>query len=231
MSRLNFVLFGAAALVATARADEVTCLRDLLPITDKVSFQKDRKGFEKPFVVESKYVIFPEVKNGKLTGFYVYSPRAAKYYDTVQTPMENKSGDRVSVSKLKPGVRYDLTAQPEGLETVTIIYEPKARKTQARMPSSVALGSSIIPVVGALVELQETRKADPVFQKAEEGRGDEKARRLVRLTTLSAKSSAEMMQPLRAELDLRKKWIQRANLDNDSFRDLNRVLQTSCRSL
>lgn len=212
-------------------ADEVDCLRDLIPVTDKVSFHQGRVGFERPFVVSGKFVVFPEVKGSKLTGFFVYSQKSRKYYDAVRANLKSSLAKAKSVSELASGIVYDLVAQPDGLETITVSYTPQLAVESSRTPSGAAFGSSMLPVVGALVELQEKKKTVTVYNDPNKSsQASMFDRKLLQLTTKKMKSAEELLSPLRSELKMRKAWIQQANLDNDSFRELNRILQTSCRS-
>lgn len=223
-------LFLIFLLSFTARADEIACLRELLPVTDKVSFQRDRRGLEKPFVLADKFIVFPEIKEGKVSGFYVYGKKRGQYYDVVQAPGK-KLPARTALSDLAQGIVYDMVAQPDGLETVTIAFAPQLRERPARTPSSAALGASMLPVVGAFVALQDKKESTPVYIRPELSPNNKNPRKLMQLATSNKKSQDEIARPLKDELEIRRKWIQEANLDDATFKDLSRILQHSCNSL
>ena len=224
LRRWIFALCFELLFLANAQAGEVECLRDLIPITDNVSYRMRRAGVERPFVVSGKFVVFPEVQGAQLTGFYIYTDKSKKYYDAVM--------GKKSVADLAAGFVYDLVAQPDGLETVTVSYTPQMSQQSSRTPSSAAVGSSMLPVVGVLVEFQENRKAKAIYNDPSKlSQTAAFDRKLMQLSTKKSKSSADLLSPLRAELKIRKDWIQRANLDNESFKQLNKVLQTTCKSV
>ena len=65
------------------------CLRDMMPLTERGSFQRQRVNVERPFMAGEKYMVFPEVIARKVTGFYVYDGKAAYYYDTIEARTEH----------------------------------------------------------------------------------------------------------------------------------------------
>jgi hypothetical protein len=226
----KFLILIACCTCARARADDLACLRELLPITDKVSTHGDRKDWEKPFLVNDNFIVFPEVKDGKVSGFYVYGKKRGQYYDVAQSPSK-KILKRTTLAELTQGAIYDMVAQPEGLETVTIAFAPQLKNIPSRTPSSAALGASMLPVVGALMALQEKPESRTVYTPPDPHQTEGKTRKLMQLGTATIKSQEEIFEPVKQELELRKKWLQKANLDDATFKDLNRILQHSCNSL
>src|SRR5262249_42601583 len=82
---------------ASARAfSSYDCLRDLMPITDRASLQNKRQEVEAPFIVSDKFIVFPEVSNDTVSGFFFYGPKGAAYYDAA-----DKNGKTVNIGDLK----------------------------------------------------------------------------------------------------------------------------------
>ena len=220
------------------------CLRDLLPVTAPALLQKRRVGFEEPFMVgESRYMVFPEVADGKLRGFFIYDRTQAWHYDG----MEDGSSLQDLHFDSAQGI-LELVAQPNGLETVRISYLPGYNPRRPPLEGAAMLGSSVLPVVGALVSrpgLSDKiayHNPDRVpssdlkawFQSQAGGRApasasasnQELTRTLRRLRR--APSRASDWRPLESELQLRRTWIRSHNLDEKSFRQFNRLMQTTC---
>lgn len=226
------------------------CLRDLLPLTDRGTFQSQRTDVEKPFLRDDKYVIFPEVIKRKLSGFFVYDHAGAWYYDTVEVGLgtEKKTVPISELADRKKRSVFQMVAQPSGLETVTIYYMPDFDIAGSNSEGPVVLGSSVLPVIGAFVSRPE--KYDYVYQnpnlsnddqlkdwifKNSSGRRPANAeavqisRQIVKLKTASHKDEKRLWQPLQQELKLRKNWIKNHNLDEKTFRDLSRTMDGSCK--
>lgn len=133
------------------------CLRDMMPLTAHGIYQKLRKNVEKPFMVGTKYIVFPEVISRKLSGFYVYDSAGAYFYDTIETRTEEgTTALPIAGLELKPErPLYQMVAQPAGLETVTIYYMPGYNAFESNTNGPVALGTAILPVIGALISRPE----------------------------------------------------------------------------
>jgi len=227
------------------RASSFECLRDLMPITDRAAVQSKRDGVEEPFIVNEKYIVFPEVSNGTVTGFFFYGVKSAAYYDAAEI-----KGRTVSLGDLTfksaDGI-YELVAQPAGLETVTVSLLPGFKIAPTSKEGPVVLGASVLPVIGAFVSRPELAKSaylnpksmnDIVIQK---WMGDRMDRRpasvedikinstILKLKTIQSKDQDDLMQPLRTELKLRKTWIQTHNLDEKAFKQLTLTLEGSCK--
>lgn len=221
------------------------CLRDLLPITDRATVQGKRDGVEEPFLVDGKYLVFPEISNATVTGFYFYGPKDAAYYDAGEYKKRTVSLGDLGF-KVSEGI-YDLVAQPGGLETVTVSLLPGFRVAPTGKEGPVVLGSSVLPVIGAFVSRPEVAKSayvnprevnDIVIQKWMSERMERKPasveditinKTIIKLKTLQAKAGAELMRPLKQELKLRKNWIQTHNLDEKTFKQLSLVMEGSCK--
>jgi hypothetical protein len=240
---LLFLLIGAPQAFAF---NEFDCLRDMLPVTAHGSFQSRRKGFEQPFMVDDSHMVFPEVQKKVVTGFYLYTRDGGWYYDAVQAG--DKPPEPISALNQKGKVLYQMVVQPAGLETVTLYYMPgfDARETNSEGP--VMLGASVLPVVGAFVSRPE--KTDFVYQNPTSVSEDELkswvyrnmggrkpaaaskialSRSIVKLATKVPKSEAALYAPMKSELELREKWTEDRNLDDQTFRSLSRVMQTTCK--
>ncbi len=226
------------------------CLRDLMPLTDRGAFQKQRDGVEKPFLRDDRYIIFPEVIKRKLSGFFVYDEKGAYYYDSAElgTGEAKKMIPLTHLADQKNRSVFQMVAQPTGLETLTIYYMPDFEISGSNTDGPVVLGSSVLPVVGAFVSRPE--KYDYVYQnpnlsndgelkdwifKNSSGRRPASAeavqinRQMVRLKTSKPKSEKRLWEPLQAELAMRKNWVKTHNLDERTFKDLSRALDGSCR--
>lgn len=247
-NRLNSYLLGLALLApATAGAfSSYDCLRALMPITDRASLQNKRQEVEAPFIVSDKFIVFPEISNGTVSGFFFYGPKGAAYYDAA-----DKLGKTVHIGDLNfksaEGV-YELVAQPGGLETVTVNYLPGFRLAPTGKDGPVVLGASVLPVIGALVSRPDLDKSayinpknvnDSLVKKwmAERWEGRRPAAvddipvnsTILKLKTVQAKSAEDQWKPLKAELKLRKGWIQTHNLDEQSFKQLSLAMEGSCK--
>lgn len=225
--------------------NEFECLRDMLPVTTHASFQSQRKGVEPPFMLEDKYMVFPEVRDKKVTGFYIYDQTTAWYYDAIQSG--KALAEPILALNQKGKVLYQMVVQPNGLETVTIYFMPGFDARQTNQEGAVVLGVSVLPVVGAFVSRPE--KAEQAYQNpggfSEDelkswvfqnmsGRKPASAaqvklnKQLVKLIAQTKKPKEELYAPLRRELILREKWIESKNLDDQTFKKFNRTLQTTC---
>lgn len=231
------LLTGAAA----SAHEPFNCVRDLLPITGPAAFQVKRAGVEKPFAIAEKYIVFPEVKEGRLTGFYIYSGQKAKYYDSYE-------GRLLTSLKEEDLTVYELIAQPDGLETVSIKYLPGYRAGESTQAGPVVLGSSILPVMGAVVSrdnlniksvyhdpsgVSEEELRHWIYQRMANPPASAREvkinRKLLHLGMLQGKSKTDLWEPLQTEFKARKNWVQTHNLDENAFRQLARLMSTSCR--
>lgn len=112
-------------LAVPARAGTAfDCLRDILPATELAANRIKRKGWKTPYF-HREFLIFPEVTYDRTTAFYVYKGDKAWYYDSVVDAVSPKGrrpiGDLEASSEFDV---YELIAQPEGLETLPVIYDP-----------------------------------------------------------------------------------------------------------
>lgn len=226
--------------------NEFDCLRDMIPVTSHGTFQAKRKGVEPPFMVDDGHMIFPEVAKKAVTGFYIYTRDGGWYYDSVQAA--GKPVEPIAALSQQGKVLYQMVVQPAGLETVTLYYMPgfDARETNREGP--VMLGSSILPVVGAFVSRPE--KVDFVYQNPKQVSEDELkgwvyrnmggrkpasanqialSKRIVKLSTKNAKDQDAVFAPMKHELALRHEWVENRNLDDQTYRSLTRVMQTTCK--
>jgi hypothetical protein len=237
-NRLNLILtilLGATAHAGTPKGSPFTCLKDILPLTDRGAYQSKRIDVETPFVRGNRFLVFPEVVKRKVTGFFVYDENSAWYYDTA---VIGTAGKKIEVpiaglDERKPAKIFQMVAQPAGLETVTIFYQPGFERDDTNKEGPVMLGSSVLPVVGAIVSRPESY--DFVYRNPEPSAGRSPAGvpalpvEMVTLKTASPKSEKRLWQPLHEELRLRKAWIKEHNLDEVTFKDLSRALDSSCR--
>lgn len=239
LGRLLALLFYTGAAAAS---DPYSCVRDLMPITELAAHQVHRSGVEKPFTLLQKYIVFPEVTRGRLSGFFVYSDDKAWYYDSVE------GGQRLSDLKESDLKMYDLVAQPNGLETLTISYLPGYRMGKSIRGGPVVLGASVLPVFGAVIS-PSNRDLRMVYHNPSDSSEDELKewfyshasrkpasvkdvqvrRQLLHLATLAPKRGEKLWEPLRAELKVRKAWVKTHNVDEASFRKLARLMDTTCR--
>ncbi len=195
------------------------CLRDMMPLTDRGSFQRTRVGVERPFVSGGKFIVFPEVVAKKVTGFYVYDAKGAYYFDSISS-RENGVLQIKAIGSLTRSQQfpiYQMTAQPGGLETVTIFFTPGLNFGQTNSAGPVYIGASVMPVIGALIsrpdqynyvyedptEVPEERLAAWIAHE-QRGRGPASAeprapmaRQIVSLSTKSPKQEAQLWPPLR----------------------------------
>ena len=223
------------------------CLRDLIPLSERGALQGKRSGVERPFLIQDKYIVFPEVKGKAVTGFYVYDSTGAWFYDGVETSTA-KSIARLGQER---GSRlYELVAQPRGLETITIHFMPGFDAPGSNKNGAAILGSSVLPVVGAVLSRPE--KYDYVYQSPlsvpeselqawvrDNGSRSRKPasaaevkieKQIVKLTFGAAKRHEELWAPLKTELSLRRKWLFEHNLDQRTAIEFSRVQASTCRT-
>ncbi|MGE3681387.1 MAG: hypothetical protein AB7G93_06645 [Bdellovibrionales bacterium] len=257
MSRLKALLF--AGLVGATQPSQAfntyECLRALMPITERGLFQSKRKGFEEPVVLSDEYIAFPEiapdVNKERVTGFFVYSRDGAWYYDAAEL---NTRRQPVKIPIADLGFvpsrgYYEMVAQPRGLETITIRYLPGFAPENTDSSGSTFLGTSMFPVIGALISRPEQRKtiyhnpglaSDSSLKKwiFDQLRGRRPAsasqvvvnRTIVHLRTQNAKPRERLLEPLQVEHQLRRGWVQNNNLDEAAFRQLSAAMETHCRA-
>lgn len=243
-SRLSALLIAAGFSLPAGALNRFDCLRDLMPITEHGIFLHKRKGVEDPFAVSNgKYIVFPEISGYRVSGFYIYNNKGGWFYDAVEV-----SGKRRPLKELEfdsnHGI-YELTAQPDGLETVSVQYLPGFDPKESDKEGPVMLGSSVLPVVGAMISRPAQRKvayhnpagayeADLKKWMAHHHTGRSPASAKTIEITRSifkmhpSEQKRDIWAPLDTELKLRKEWIKTRNLDEQTFRDFNRLLQTSC---
>lgn len=109
------------------------------------------------------------------------------------------------------------------------------------------LGASVLPVVGAFVsrpDMTASAYTDPTSSSERDVKDwiveksgarspasveDVKINRtLVKLKTQKPKRVSQLWEPLQAEYVLRRDWVKKNNLDEQSFRQLTRIMSTSC---
>ncbi|MBX3022112.1 MAG: hypothetical protein KF799_10600 [Bdellovibrionales bacterium] len=244
---LGFALFlfwrSVTAAAPSATFNRYHCLRDLMPITERGVFINQRKGVEDPFVVNNRHLVFPEVESGEVIGFYVYDETGAWHYDAV----ESKDGKQL-IKDLKfdssQGI-LELVAQPKGLETFSMTYLPGFNPKEPDQGGSVMLGSSVLPVVGAMISRPLPPKNafnNPAtayesdlrrwMSKHSSGRfpaDDKKAEIKKTMRRLSLSGRGDAWAPLDNELKLRQQWIRTHNLDEQAFRSFTRIMDGSCK--
>lgn len=202
-----------------------------MTVTNRGAFQRQRKEVESPFLRDDRYIVFPEVVKRKVTGFFVYDEKGAYYYDTAVLGVENKR--EIPIAQLKAKKIFQMTVQPAGLETLTIFYQPGFESGNATKDGPVMLGSSVLPVVGAIVSRPESYDYAYHAPEISGGRGPASApvipTEMVSLKTGSPKSAERLWQPLHEELRLRKSWIKSHNLDEATFKNLSRIMDSTCR--
>jgi hypothetical protein len=243
---LAFILMSAGRVRAL---DTFECVRDLMPVSEQSAFQSKRQGVEKPFMLTEKFMAFPEVRNGAVTGFYIYSHGHARYYDSFETKENTaKKKPLTELNRVGHFSLYSLIAQPLGLETVMLQFMPGFGPDESTHGGPVMLGSSVMPVIGALMSRTNEQlisvynnPADADEKDLKQWIADHSSRRpadvnsieidkqMVRLATRQKKSKSELWAPLNNELIVRKKWVREHNLAEDSFRRLARVMDTSCK--
>ena len=244
---LLFALVASAA-EKTSRLNRFECLRAMMAISDRGVFQLHRKGVEGPFAIESdKYIVFPEVKGPQVTGFYIYDERQAWYYDGIE-----RGGTTQAIADLRPRTSegiLDLTAQPNGLETITVPLLPGFVPKGTGKNGPVMLGSSVLPVVGALVSRPQRLVGvyyDPSASTSAEvkawmvahtegsraparvSRESEIPHTILHLVTIHGKDD-RLWEPLAAELKIRQQWMQTHNLDEQTFKQVSRAIEGRCR--
>jgi hypothetical protein len=224
----------------------MSCLRDLIPITERGAFQRSRKSVERPFYVNDKYLVFPEVESGRLQGFFVYANDRAWYFDAI------KIGSKTTkISDLTFKSEYgilELVAQPEGLETISIFYMPGYDPYESNSKNSVVIGSAVLPVVGSLVmpkpkvqtvyyNPKQAAKSDLQAWVAKHSGGRRPAdvhsisvnQKLVKLVSTEKLGDHQLWAPLKQEFQLRKAWVKNNNLDEETFRRFGHVMETTCK--
>lgn len=250
--RRAFLIVILAGLGPKASAlNTFECVRDLLTVTDRASFSSKRQGVEEPFLVNDKYLVFPEVTNGTVNGFYFYGPKVAVFYDAIEIKGTRSVTRHIGDLVFRPqeGI-YEMVAQPMGLETVTVPYLPGYQSESTGRSGPVMLGSSVLPVIGAFVSRPAAVKmaySNPTganesdikkwmaARMPHEGRKPAVAdsveiqKTIVRLKTLHEKPNEELWRPLKHELKLRRDWIKTRNLDEKSFKQLTLVMEGSCK--
>lgn len=219
--------------------DPFTCLRDLMPFTTYGTLNVHRRGVEEPFLA-SDYIVFPETERGRVTGFYVYSKTHAWHYDAVA---ENSGSRPIRALTVTDRV-LDLVAQPDGLRTVSIPYLPGFNPRESDKAGPAVLGASVLPVVGAVLSRPDRARAayhSPASARESElrawlGRHAGRApasevsleRAIVKMIASAKRTDEELWRPLKAELQLRRDWIQNHNLDESTFKELTRAMRGSC---
>lgn len=206
------MVFSLSARASNQSYNVIDCLRELIEISDHGVF-KNRKGFEQPVSLSREFLAFPEIRNNKLNGFYIYNRDAAFYYDAVEFP----DGQRVAIKELaykeEVGI-YRMTAQPLGLETVSIDYLPGFDPDKnGRQYNSPALQPERVVKKWMFPEQKDA----------------EIKHTLLRLLSQGSKTPEQLWAPVHEEKKMRRSWIQRHNLDQAAFRNLNRVLEGVCR--
>lgn len=229
--------------------DVFNCVRDLMPITEQAAFQVRRVDVEKPFMSSEKFMIFPEVKKGVVSGFFIYTPGKAWYYDRAQAkPTKSEGGPIVELVHTNESPVFTFIVQPSGLETVSIQYLPGYGSDGSTREGPVMLGSSMFPVIGALVS-RTNEQLHRVYRNPEEVEESdlkqwiydhqsrklatvsavEIKRKMLYLATEQSKAKVDLWEPLNNELKVRKLWVQSHNLDEVAFRKLSYILESSCR--
>lgn len=241
---LGFLCGGRAGAL-----DAFECVRDLMPITEAAAFQSKRQSVERPFMASPQFMVFPEVGSVGLTGFYIYSQGKAWYYDSTRARRSRVPAQPITDIKVDAEhTLLELVAQPLGLESVILRYLPGFGVKETTRSGPVMLGSSVLPVIGALVsrsdeqlrliynnpdEFSETELKQWIHSRSARRPANAKDiqihRKMLQLSTLNSKTGEALWKPLKDELRLRKLWVQEHNLDEDSFKKLSLVLQSSCK--
>lgn len=209
--------------------DVFECLRGLLSVTERANLQAGRKGVEKPFF-EGDYLVFPEVSRRRLAGFYVYKDKKAWHYDAIER-LKQVNGSSLFPLVSAPFTQnhlYQMVSQPDGLRTLTLFYKPGPLSDSSTAEAPVALGSTVLPVVGAWIGRARPATQE-VYRKPASTPNLPKPASMVRLTSKNTKDNDALWYPLLTELRLRKHWIQSHNLDLRSFKDLSRLLEGVCK--
>lgn len=244
ISAIVFLLLSGGPVRALVLFD---CVRDIMPLTEAASSKSKRSGVEKPFLVDGKYLVFPEVRERKLTGFFIYLRDQAWFYDSVEKIAPASGITALKALPLFENQVYKMVVQPDGLETLTLEYMPGFLVEGEKRSASEVLGASVLPVVGAFVSRPKPRLE--VYNSPADAREDdlrtwvserqtrrpanaapvEVPRMMVRLINTTPKSKEALWAPLKAEHVLRKNWIQEHNLDQSSFRQLSALMTGACR--
>jgi hypothetical protein len=250
--KTNRLKLGLAAVLIMAAArvhalDTFECVRDLIPVSEQAAFQSKRKGFEKPFMVSERFMVFPEVNKDSVIGFFIYNAGHAWHYDSV----EKSDGSLQPVLELKrdePNTLLNLIAQPEGLETVTLQYMPSYGNTDTTQGGPVILGSSLLPVVGAFVS-RPSEKLRTIFHNPKivdesdlkQWIYDHSSRKpaavkdiavehkIMHLASNKVLPESRLWEPLNSELKLRKHWVQEHNLNEATFKQFSHAMETTCK--
>jgi hypothetical protein len=227
--------------------DAFECVRDLLPITAQAAFQGHRKDVEKPFMLSDKYMVFPEVRKGSVTGFFVYAAGNAWYYDSVEIKdAAEKSRPLGDLKRTGEFSLYSLVAQPQGLETIVLQFMPAFVNRETNGGGPVMLGASVMPVVGAFISRPNEQLSAAYRNPAEVDEASLKkwvsehsSRRptsameldhqLLHLATKRTKSKNELWEPILNEIKVRREWVQNHNLDEKSFQQLGRLMESTCK--
>lgn len=250
----KFLLISFLGLAHKASAlNTFECLKDMMAVTDRASFLNKRNGLEEPFLVNNKFIVFPEVSNGTVSGFFFYGNNVAAYYDAVEIKGSSTETRQIGdlVFRQREGI-FEMVAQPAGLETVTVPYLPGYQVNASGHGGPVMLGSSVLPVIGAFVSRPaasktayhnpaEVNQSDLKRWVAAHGGPTEGGRRpaatedvtinktIAKLKTLHGKPQDELMKPLFNELHLRRQWVKTHNLDEKSFKQLSLIMEGSCK--
>ena len=237
-------------------ANRFECLKTLLPLTKDRADVIRPDGTEPPFMINENYLAFAAAEKGRVAGFYVYDHDQAWYYDTVErpggapgrTPLKALRADRDS------GV-IELTAQPNGLETIAIShlpgFGPNFLAVEATYANTAILGASVLPVVGAFIPHPKGRDLayhDPRRVKPRDletwftrqglvatertSTSDHEgsiARTILKLAVGTAKTPRELWAPLDREIERRRAWVKQNNIDLVTFGGLNKAMQNGCR--
>lgn len=244
------VLLGAGPQASALTVFE--CVRDLLSVTDRASFATKRQGVEEPFLANDKFLVFPEVTNGTVSGFYFYGPdKVAVYYDAIEIKGSRTETRHIGdlAFRAREGI-FEMVAQPSGLETVTVPYLPGYQSNSSGRGGPVMLGASVLPVIGAFVSrpaMVKTKYHNPAENSetdvkrwiASHSMGQDRMpasldkvtmnKTIVRLKTVATKEGEDLWRPLKHELKLRRDWIKTRNLDEQSFKKLSLIMEGSCK--
>lgn len=244
--RSSLLIFAAAASSQAFAFSTMNCLRDLIPLTERGAFQRSRKSVERPFFVNDKFLIFPEIDNTRLQGFFVYANDRAWYFDAVKIGSRTTKISDLTFSR-ENGI-LELVAQPEGLETISIFYMPGYDPNESRSKNSVVLGSAVLPVVGSLVMTKP--QAQPIYYNPKQATKEELQawvakhsggrhpadirsvvinQKLAKLVSTEKISGDQLWAPLKQEFNLRRAWVKNNNLDEETFRRFGHVMETSCK--
>lgn len=255
LSRGSFCLF---ALIVCSRGranalDQFECARGLISVTEQANLQDRRKGVEKPFF-EGDYLVFPEIRGRRLAGFYVYKGDKAWHYDAVENIKEKSNHNNAThlfsivSAPFKDTNIYQMVTQPDGFRTLTLLYLPGLLGEESIANAPVALGSTVLPVIGAIAAKNRPQAkqiyTNPTYSSDEEIkawiypklqrkpaniRDVSVGRTMVRLASRGQTDLERLWRPLRAEMNLRRNWIQTHNLDTPTFQRFSKLLEGPCR--